>query len=64
MKAKNKRRPRGSASQLPLNFSKALPPRVVPETRASAEVVGLAQFRTAKVRDLLIADLHKSRVPK
>jgi len=54
--------------QLSLDFSKSgnnMPKssRVL-ETRASAEVVGLAQFRSAKIRELLIADLLKSRVAK
>ena len=58
----------GATSQLPLDFTrlvnnaqKATRPL---EGRASAEVVGLARFRSAKTREVLIADLLNSRVPK
>lgn len=70
MKAKQKRGNGRSTSQLSLNFSTATPAstmqtaRAALETRASAEVVGLAHYRSAKIRDVLIADLYNSRVPK
>lgn len=68
MKAKKPRGVRGSTSQLPLDFNRsannAQKVARALETRDSAQVVGLAQFRSAKIRDLLIADLLSSRVPK
>lgn len=67
MKAKNNGGARNSTSQLSLDFNRATHAQKLPralETRASAQVVGLAQFKSAKIRDLLIADLYKSRVPK
>ena len=63
MKVKKSGGTRTSASQLPLDFSK-LANNTQKATRACAEVIGMAQFRSAKIRDVLIADLLKTRVPK
>lgn len=68
MKATKNGGGRSSTSQLPLDFNRlannAQKANSPLETRASAEVIGLARFRSGKIRDVLIADLLNSRVPK
>jgi hypothetical protein len=67
MKAKKNGGAGSSTSQLSLDFNRSANAQKVTravETRGSAQIVGLAQFRSAKIRDLLIADLLSSRVPK
>jgi hypothetical protein len=69
MKSKKSAGTGKATAQLSLDFSKAActigqKARLTAEARSSAEIVGLAQFRSAKNREVLIADLYKSRVPK
>ncbi len=68
MKAKNPRGATTSTSQLAVDFNglanNAKKAECPLETKARAEVIALARFRSGKTRDVLIADLLNSRVPR